>query len=196
MKQTYDGFEAKRSSQFAQLPPPGCYVAEIQGVKTEESYDRTREVLVLMLEITEGEYKGQYHKVFEDQRNSFGDNVKYRGTIRLTPYMEGDEAWVKSRFQGNLWCIQESNKGYTWDWDEKKLKGKAVGINVRKKVYTGRDGQQKETTEIGQLETVSDVREGKAKPMKDRIQRNSSAGINLDEVPAMEDVTNEVEVPF
>jgi len=194
MKPTYNGFEAKKTSGFAQLPPPGAYVAEIQGVKTEDSYDHSREVIVLMIEITEGEYKGQYHKVYEDQKNSFGDNVKYRGTFRLTPYIEGDETWVRSRFEGNLWCVEQSNPGYQWDWDEKKLKGKKVGINVRKNIYTGRDGNPKETTEIGQFETVDDVRNGKCKAMKDRIQKNAGASANSTD--EMENVTATVDVPF
>lgn len=194
MKPTYSGFEAKKSSNYAQLPPPGAYVAEIQGVKTEDSYDHSREVIVLMLEITEGDYAGQYHKVFEEQKNSFGDSVKYRGTLRLTPFVDGDEAWVKNRFEGNLWCIEQSNPGYQWDWDEKKLKGKKVGINVRKNIYTGQDGTQKENTEIGQLETIADVKNGKCKPMKDRVQKKSSAPRTSGN--EMTDVTDTVEVPF
>ena len=194
MKPTYSGFEAKKQSNFAQLPPPGAYIAEIQGVKTEESYDKSRDVIVLMIEITEGEYAGQYHKVFENQKNGFGDSVKYKGTFRLIPFMEGDEPWVKSKFEGNLWAVEDSNPDYTWDWDEKKLKGKKVGISVRKSVYKGRDGSEKETTEIGQLESINDVKNGKCKLLKERRQKN----LDSDSSGSGEatDVTGQVEVPF
>jgi len=195
MKPTYSGFEAKKQSNFAQLPPPGAYVAEIQGVKTEESFDHTREVIVLMLEITEGEYKGQYHKVFEDQKNGFGDSVKYRGTLRLTPFMDGDESWVKSRFEGNIWCIMQDNPGFEWDWDEKKLKGKKVGINVRKAFYEGKDGTEKETTEIAQLETIADVKSGKCRLLKERRPKNLGKASDSSDGEAT-DVTGQVEVPF
>jgi len=198
MKPTYSGFEAKKQSNFAQLPPPGAYVAEIQGVKTEESFDHTREVIVLMLEITEGEYKGQYHKVFEDQKNGFGDSVKYRGTLRLTPFMDGDESWVKSRFEGNIWCIMQDNPGFEWDWDEKKLKGKKVGISVRKRLYTGQDKDgnpvDRETLEIGRFETVADVKAGKVKPMKVKdTRKNKSESTSGSDFT---DVSKDVEVPF
>ena len=193
MKPTYSGFEAKKASNYAQLPPPGAYIAEIQGVKTEDSYDHSREVIVLMLEITEGEYKGQYHKVYEEQKKSFGDSVMYRGTLRLTPFLESDEPWVKTRFEGNLWCVQQSNPDYEWDWDEKKLKGKKVGINVRKCIYTGKDGSQKETTEIAQLETIEDVKNGKCRKLKERVQKKSG-GSSASSEPT--DVTDSVEVPF
>jgi len=192
MKATYSGFEAKKASNFAQLPPPGAYVAEIQGVKLEDSYDKTREVIVLMLEITEGDYKGQYHKVYEEQKNAFGDKVKYRGTMQLVPFLESDEPWVKTRFEGNIWCIMQSNDGYEWDWDEKKLKGKKVGINIRKSIYTGKDGEQKETTEIAQLETIEDVKNGKCRKLKERVQKKSGGSSSSEPT----DVTDSVEVPF
>lgn len=197
MKPTYNGFEAKKNNNFAQLPPPGAYVAEIQGVKTEMGYDNVHEQIVVMVEITEGEYKGQYHKVFEDNKNSFGDSVKYKGTMRLIPPIPGDEEWRKSRFEGNLWCVEQSNDGYHWDWDETKLKGKKVGINVRKCSYKGRDGEMKDTTEIAQFETVADVRDGKCKLLKKRKPKNSDNdnGENSED-GKYSDVTKEIEVPF
>ena len=192
MKPTYNGFEAKKNNNFAQLPPPGAYVAEIQGVKTEMGYDNVHEQIVVMVEITEGEYKGQYHKVFEDNKNSFGDSVKYKGTLRLIPPIPGDEEWRKSRFEGNLWCVEQSNDGYHWDWDETKLKGKKVGINVRKSIYIGNDDKEHETTEIGRLETVQDVKDDKVKPLKDRRPKNSGNSEDSDN-----GYTNvKVEVPF
>ena len=124
MKPTYEGFEAKKTSGFATLPPEGAYVAEIQGVRTEPSYDNSRDNIIVMVEITEGEYNGQYHKVFTEQQNSFGGDVKYRGVMKITPFIPSDEAWVKRRFEENLYCVQASNDGYRWDWDEKKLVGK------------------------------------------------------------------------
>lgn len=190
MKPTYSGYEGKKVSGFAQVPPAGVYIAEIQGVRTEESYDKTRDVIVLMLEITEGEYANQYHKVYEDQRASFGDRVKYRGTFKLTPYMNGDEDWVRHKFEGNLYCVEQSNPGYHWDWDETKLKGKKVGINVRNNLYTAQNGADKETTEIGQLETIEDVRNGRCRMMKDRDSRQKSSTRDYS------DVSGTVDVPF
>lgn len=191
MKPTYEGFEAKKHSNFAQLPVPGAYVAEIQGVRLEPSYDNTRDMIVLMLEITEGEYAGQYHKVFEEQQNSFGKDVKYRGVLRLKPPIASDEPWVKNRFEGNIFCVQDSNPGYRWDWDEKKLVGKKVGISIRKSLYTGADGSDKETTEIFQLETVNDVRDGKCKIAKPRDSRKKT-----DKTPSFTEVSGAIDVPF
>ena len=189
MKPTYSGFEAKKNS-FSTLPPAGAYVAEIKGVRTEPSYNNDREVIVCMVEITEGEYAGQYHKVFEDQQSRFGKDVKYKGVYKITPYLEGDETWVRSRFESALWCVEQSNPGYHWDWDETKLKGKKIGINVRNSIYYANDGSEKTTTEIGQFETVDDVRNGNCRTLKNRVQKKRGEETQFTEV------SNDVEVPF
>lgn len=174
MKPTYNGFEAKKSSAFTELPPPGAYVGEIKAVRylPKDGENQQRDQIEMMIDITEGEYAGRFVEVWEDQKEQWGDKVPYKGIFRLTPPVEGDEEWRKRGFEGNLWCVQESNPGYAWDWDEKKLKGKKIGFSVRKKLYTytARDGSEKdsETVEIARFETVEDVRNGKVKPMKER----------------------------
>jgi len=196
MKPTYAGYEGKNTRGGVYLPPVGQYIAEIQGVRMDKSYDKTHDEIVLMIEITEGEFAGQYHKVFENQKERFGGYVKYKGVFKLRPPIDGDEPWVKNKFEANLWCVQESNPGYVWDWDESKLKGKKIGINVRENNYTGNDGKPKTTTEIGQLETIEDVRDGKCKDMKPRGAQQKANNTSSETENIGTDVTNEVEVPF
>ena len=107
---------------------------------------------------------------------------------------------MDSKFSHNIWCVQDSNGKkpdgsyiYVWTFDGnvKQLKGKKVGINVRKRIYEY-NGQVRETTEIGQFETVDDVRNGKCKPMKDRDTRKNSS----DEPQFTEVSTSEVSVPW
>lgn len=194
MKPTYGNFEAKKSGGYIELPPVGAYVAEIQDVRTGEQFDHT--IIELMMEITEGEYKGRYHEVYEDQRERFG-NATYKGVFKLTAPNDNDEDWRVSTFQGNLWCVQESNPGYKWDWDEKKLKGKKVGISVRKRLYTGQDKDgnpvDRETLEIGRFETITDVKAGKVKPMKVKDTRKKNESTSGSDFT---DVSKDVEVPF
>ena len=194
MKPTYGNFEAKKSGGYIELPPVGAYVAEIQDVRTSEQFDHT--IIELMVEITEGEYKGRYHEVYEDQRERFG-NATYKGVFKLTAPNDNDEDWRVSTFQGNLWCVQESNPGYKWDWDEKKLKGKKVGISVRKRLYTGQDKDgnpvDRETLEIGRFETIADVKAGKVKPMKVKDTRKKNESTSGSDFT---DVSKDVEVPF
>lgn len=193
MKPTYAGFEAKKSSNFITLPPAGAYVAEIRAVRVTESGDGLHDVIELMMDITEGEYANRYTEFYNSQKERFGE-AKYKGIFRLNPPVEGEEDWKKRIFEGNLWCVEQSNPGYTWDWDEKKLQGKKVGISVRNRFYTY-NGKNYESTEIGQFEVVKDVRDGKVKPMKDRDQRTATTEESTDG-SNFTDVSKGVQVPW
>lgn len=193
MKATYKGFEAKKSGGFTELPPVGAYVAEIQASRVVEQNDR--EVIELFMEIVEGEYANRFHEVYDDQKERFGDSAKYKGIFKLTPPVDGDEDWRKRSFEGNMWCVQESNPGYSWDWDEKKLKGKKVGISIRRRLYTY-NGKDRETTEIGRFETIDDVKAGKVKPMRDRDNRTSESPVESTDGSEFTNVSTEVEVPW
>ena len=198
MKPSYQGFEAKKSSNFITLPPAGVYEAEIRNVRlvSGDSSKNERDVIELMIEITEGEYAGRYMAFYNDQKDRFGDSVKYKGVFRLVAPFADDEDWRKRTFEGNLWCVEQSNPGYTWDRDEKKLIGKKIGINVRNRLYTY-NGKDRSTTEIGRFETIDDVRNGKCKPMNDRDQRDhSSAEADSTTGENFTDVSKTVEVPW
>ena len=192
MKPTYKGFEAKKGSGFVELPPKGCYIAEIKTAEVVDLQFLDRKAIELTLDICEGEYKGRYEEVWREQDEKFG-KATFKGTFRLIPPVEDDEDWRRRAFESNLWCVQQSNPDYEWDWDEKKLKGKKVGINVRNRLYTY-NGQDRTTTEICQFETVDDVRSGKAKPRPDRNQRKSEEEKTAGKDFA--DVSKTVDVPW
>lgn len=193
MKPTCKDFKAEKGKGFVGLPPAGAYVAEIKDVHVVTNDFNGREVIEMMVEITEGEYAGRFTEVWQDQRERFGD-AKFKGVFRLMPYTEDDEDWVKRKFSSNIWCIQESNPPYKWDWDEKKLKGKKIGINLRNRLYTY-NGQDRSTVEIGQFETVEDVKAGKCKPMRDRDQRKHDEEASTDGAE-FTDVSKNVDVPW
>ena len=172
MKQTYSTFSAKKPT-FLTVPPAGAYEAVIKDVLLREpdGDKQKRTVIELMIEIIAGEYANRYDELYRDQLERFGGNVSYKGIFRLTPPSDDDEDWRKRAFEGNLWCVEQSNPGYSWDWDEKKLKGKKIGISVRDYFYTSND-KDRHTTEIARLETIDDVKSGKVKPMNPRDKRS------------------------
>lgn len=195
MKPSYEGFTAQRKANFLELPPAGCYVAQIKDIRYQAPTDKQpRQVTELMIEITEGEYAGRYMDFYKEQHDRFGDTVKYKGVFRLVAPLPNDEDWRKRNFEANLWAVEQSNPGFHWNWDENELKGKKVGINVRNRLYTYND-KERSTTEIAQLEPIEDVKAGKCKPMKDRDQRSndSSASTAPD---GFTEVSTEVDVPW
>ena len=191
MKPSYSGFEAKKANNFVDLPPVGAYVAEIKKAVFVPGENGYRDKIECYLEITEGEYAGRFTEVWNDQTEKFG-KASYRGIFNLIPYVDGDEDWRKRVFEGNLWCVQQSNPGYAWDWHEEKLVGKKVGINLRKRLYTY-GGKDRETVEIAQFETVDDVKNGKCKILNPRDRRTKDDSTDGSEFT---DVSKDVSVPW
>lgn len=178
MKATYKGYEAKERNAFTELPPAGAYIGQIMAVNylPQDGEKQQRDQVELMIEITEGAFANRFTDVWKDQKEKWGDNVQYKGVFRLTPPVDGDDDWRFRFFEENLWCVEQSNPGYQWDWDEKKLKGKKIGFSLREKLYNYTDKETGEikdgsTVEIARLETVQDVKDGKVKLMKPRDQR-------------------------
>ena len=142
----------------------------------------------------EGDYKGRYHIVYEDHKSRFGeDKASYRGIFRLMPYKEGDNIWRKSTFEGSLWCIEQDNPGYKWDWDENKLKGKKVGFCIQRRLYTY-NGKDREALQIAKIVRISDIKAGKVSVLPDKDQREKNE--TVDAVSGFTNVSSTTEVPW
>ena len=167
MKQ-YEGFKSEASGKKYPMLPAGTYVAGIKNVKLDGQ--EPDQQLVLRLDVIEGEYAGYYTKRYENDTQNAGVQqqfqAKYKGDLRLqVPNPDNTNRshpeWDIRIFNNAIWCIEQSNPGYKWDWDEKKLKGKTVGINVREGSFNGNP-----YTQIGRLEVADDVRQGIVETMR------------------------------
>ena len=115
--------------------PPGGYVCEIKDVVVRPS-SKGNEMMCLSLEVKQGEFAGIFAKNFEQKKN-FDPHAKWPCTYyQLTGLDEShpDER-SQSRFKGVLTAIEDSNAGYKWNWDEKSLIGKTVGVVFREEEY-------------------------------------------------------------
>ena len=194
----YKGFKSEASGSSYPMLPVGAYVCEIKNVKLEGKEPDQR--LILRLDIVEGEFTGYYTKRYEHDAGRNAQNhmyqTKYKGDFSLqVPNDDNTERehpeWDVRTFNNFVFCIQDSNDGYTWDWNEKSLKGKLVGINVRAGTYNGNP-----YTQIGKLETVKDVRAGVCKPMKPKPDTNPPiAEASADSTPSFTEVETD-ELPF
>ena len=165
----FEGFKSERSGNSFPMLPVGAYVCKIMNVKIDGT--EPDQQLVLRLDIVEGEFTSYYTNRYNHdagqgaQRRQYGV-AKYKGDFRLNipnPANTKREhpEWDVAAFNNMVFCVESSNAGYKWDWNEAGLKGKLVGINVRAGTYNGNA-----YTTIGKLEPVDDVRKGLCKPMK------------------------------
>lgn len=122
----------------------GGYIAVIKAaeVKTFNGRNGDFEKLEISFDIAEGDFKDYYA---EQYRSNPNEDKKWKGKISLyIPTDDGSEAdaRTKRRFKTAISAIEESNNGYAWDWDEKKLKGKKCGVVLQDKEweFDGRKG--------------------------------------------------------
>ena len=170
----YNGdFEARENTTVETLPA-GAYIGKVLGAKVEPvtSNGRTWDRLVLQLDVTEGQYANHYQNLYKSQQGGqFA--AKYKGVLRLNIPVKGDqyEGMNKRILEGAVWCLEDSNAGFKWNWDETKLKGLSVGFSVRDMDYLIEDAsgiRTGTTTEIARLESVKKIKAGEVKPVKRR----------------------------
>ena len=178
----------ERSASGRETLPAGGYVCSILSAKVEDG--EWGSTLIIAHDVCEGEFEGIFKR---DYDNNTRDDKKWRGTFRLRlPKDDGTEqdSWKKRSLGNTIWALEQSNPGFEWDWDEKKLKGKKIGLLYRNKEWEfgGKSGW---TTEAVSAESVNNIREGKFKIPKDKPLANKTV-----EQPVFEELEETGELPF
>lgn len=191
MIKSYNGFKPERTTARETLPTGG-YVAKIMDA-TVISYD-WGDVLKVDFDIAEGEYKGFFAT---DYRNNTNDDKKWRGTYRINIPNESNQYFDSQRksFNNFIACLEETNSGFHFDWDESKLKGKGIGVLFRNKEweYNGSTGW---TTECCAVTTAKDIREGNFKLPKDKPLKAKETASATSFSNAFTAVDDDADLPF
>lgn len=117
--------------------PADAYICRIKAAVVEKytANGNTFEKLALSFDIEEGEWAGYYADLW---RSNTAQDKKWKGVFRQTiPADDGSQQdeKTKSYFKGAIKAIEDSNPGYTFNFDEKTLVGKLVGILYRDEEY-------------------------------------------------------------
>ena len=159
------------TGDFPQLPPGG-YICKVKraAVTTTKS---GKEQMVLMVDIADGDYKGFFQQAFD--RNT-QNNKKWPNGGQYRQLTEGNSM---PYFKGVITAIEESNPGFTFDFDEKTLAGKMVGCVVGREQYKKDNGELAFATKIVQIRSVEAIKAG-VEPPADKLlaphQASKSSG--------------------
>lgn len=134
-----DGFDSAMAIKGGGFPhlPPGGYICRIVEAKEQHSKSG-RNMLVLGLDIAEGEYKDFYLKQFQRRHE---ENPDAKWPCLYYQLTDGDSV---GRLKGLLMALEESNEGFSlaaWDWDEKKLKKLLCCGVFREEEYLNHEGK-------------------------------------------------------
>ena len=135
--------QERREGDFERLPAGG-YVCRITAVKDNAEKER----LELEYDIAEGKYLGYHSETYA--------RAGFWGGRFIRSYSDKAQGF----FKGFLTAVEQSNPGFAWNWDEKTLSGKLLGIVVGEREYVARDGSVKVGQEVTMVRSVKAIKEG------------------------------------
>lgn len=155
----YDDARKKADYQGSSQIPVGAYVCKILNVKYEQGENGGSDRIAIQFDVVEGEQKDFFKNQYDSNTS---DDKKWKGSTRIyVPKDDGskEDEWAQNKFAKWTRAFEESNSGYSWDWDENKWKDKLVGIIFGQ---TGSVIENKEVlyTEVHGCCSVTEAKEG------------------------------------
>lgn len=143
--------EAKGMEDFKALPI-GAYECVIRSAEVYTNPTTEKKSFRVQIDIADGEYKGYYQKRFDN--NTRSDRVWDNNATRYLAY-EGENV---SYFKGFITCVENSNPGYTWDWDETKLKGKKICGVFQYEEYENQEGKKGVKVRLNKFRSLDKIK--------------------------------------
>lgn len=149
MKRIENWENIKGDIGFEKLPVGG-YVAKILNVQDVPE----KEYLKISFDIDDGEKKGFFA---EQYKNDTKEDKKWPNAGF---FIRSYKSTATSMFKGFINAVENSNKGYKYDFDESTLKNKKIGIVVALEEYQNQKGQIRERTYISAVRSVDTIKKG------------------------------------
>lgn len=170
-----------RRQSFEQLPK-GAYVCKIMDLE-ETTSKAGKRMVKISFDIAEGDYKDFYSNQY---RNNTSEDKKwsYDAVIYLVIPYDGCEPYTTNNWD-TFWAnIEDSNNGFVFDGDEKKVKGKIFGGVFRIEQTQTDNGNIYDHTRYAWSRIAQDVRDGKVgKLPNDKLVDTSASEADFISVP-------------
>ena len=149
MKKIINWENVQEPTKFNRLAPGGyiCAIKDVRNVENEE-------YLEIQFDIVKGDEKGYFQKQYDNDTRK-GKKWPSGGTMRRY-YNENSESF----FKGFITSIEKSNKNFTWNWDENKLKNKYFGAVIGEKEYVNQAGGKSIALNVVAIHSVDTIENG------------------------------------
>ena len=192
--ENWETVEAKGMEDFKALPIGG-YECVIKDARINVNEENGKETFKVSIDIASGEFKDYFQKRYD---NSTIHPKKWdNNAVRYLAY-KGENA---SYFKGFITCVENSNVGYKWDWDEEKLKGKKVCGVFQYEEYEKQDGSKAVKVRLNKFRSMEKIKEinenlsdsvrllnGTYMSIDDYNERNESKTSNSNPFEGLDDV--------
>lgn len=145
----FNDYEKVQAFGERRFLPKGAYVLKIMGTKMATSKNGNQYIRV-SCDIADGEYMGYYTADYRSQTGDINSKKWRCYTDVYVPKNDGTEqdATTKRRFKTFVTCLEHSNEGYEFDWDESKWRGLLIGGLFNQKQYKKADGTKSMYTQL------------------------------------------------
>ena len=169
------------STSFKRLAPNG-YIVKI--LKVEDHPDK--EYLKIYFDVNGGEDKGYFKSQFEK------DTRKERKWPNAGTFIRSYKDSAASMFKGFINAIEKSNKGYQWNFDEKTLVNKVVGLIIADEQYQNQKGQVRVRNYVAAVRSVETIEKGEYEipALKELTTTKTTTAPANDPIPDFGDVFN------
>ena len=150
--ENWETIEAKGMEDFKALPI-GAYECVIKDARINHNEESGKDTFKVSIDIASGEYKDYFQKRYENNTNPIRkwDN----NAVRYLAYT-GDNV---NYFKGFITCVENSNVGYKWDWDETKLKGKKICGVFQYEEYEKQDGTKAVKVRLNKFRSLDKMKD-------------------------------------
>lgn len=148
----WENVEAKGVDDFKPLPI-GAYECIIKEVGINHNEQTGKNTLRIAVDIATGEYKDYYQKRYDN--NTSAEKRWDNNATRYLAY-EGDNV---SYFKGFITCVENSNTGYKWNWDEKTLLNKKICGVFLYEEYEKQDGTKAVKVRLNKFRSLEKMKD-------------------------------------
>lgn len=170
-----------QSAENFTSPGPGGYICGILGAEDEAKDERIR----CQYDIIEGDFKNYYR-----------DRLSRRPDWNLPSFIKSYKEKALGFFKKFLEAVEASNPGYKFDDDERKLRGKKIGLVLGEEEYRKQDGSIGVTLRVVDFLPIADIKAGKFEVPKRKTlasEPSYAAPVNTSD---FEEITDDEDLPF
>ena len=181
MKRIENWENIQESTSFKRLTPNG-YICKILNVEDRPE----KEYLKIYFDIVKGDDKGYFKKQYD------GDKRKERKWPNAGTFIRSYKDSAASMFKGFTNAIEKSNKGYQWNFDEKTLVNKVVGLIIADEQYQNQKGQVRVRNYVAAVRSVETIEKGEYEipALKELTTTKATTAPANDPIPDFGDVFN------
>ena len=164
-------------------PTPGGYICGILGAED----DPAKEYIRCQYDIIEGEFKNHYR-----------DRLSRNPDFNVPSFIKSYKQKALGFFKKFLEAVEASNPGYKFDDDERKLRGKKVGLVLGEEEFRKQDGSIGVTLRVTDFVSIADIKAGnyvvpKKKTLSGTAAVSSAAPVSTAD---FEEITDDEDLPF